>query len=59
VAEIIHPQDGDAVELQPCAAWCTLNPHFADDDVIHREDGLAFDRSEERFGQGVVRALTG
>jgi hypothetical protein len=40
VAEIIHPQDGDAVELQPCPAWCTLNPHFADDGAIHAEDGF-------------------
>lgn len=39
MAEVVHPSDGDAVTLRPCPSWCTEGQHFADDAVIHADDG--------------------
>jgi hypothetical protein len=37
--EVVHPRDGDAVALRPCPPWCTESRHFADDEVIHADNG--------------------
>jgi hypothetical protein len=37
--EVIYPRDGDPVALRPCPPWCTLDRHFADDDVIDSDNG--------------------
>jgi hypothetical protein len=40
VTEIVHPQEGGAVRLRPCPAWCTRSRHFVDDDVVYADDGF-------------------
>ena len=40
MTELVQPWDGDPVRLRPCPPWCTQGLHFADDEVIHAEDGF-------------------
>ena len=59
MTEIVHPRNGDAVALQPCPAWCSVNEHFADDTVIDADDGfhhygpeIAVPTSDRMFATG-------
>jgi len=37
--EVVQPRGGEPVTLRPCPPWCTLDEHFAGQDVIDTDDG--------------------
>jgi hypothetical protein len=37
--KVVYPRDGDPVRLRPCPPWCIEDRYFADDGVIHSDDG--------------------